>query len=121
MSEQIEAGEGWRLIDKHTDKPREGDQYLYWNKWRDRPKPLDPWDFTHTYRRRIPAKPERLVVKEVIASICHLKKKPEAWKVVASIGATFPGTGYLDANEARQLADWLTRYADWREAQGEAK
>ena len=66
---------------------------------------------------KIPAKPERLVLKEVTASICHRKQKPEPWKVVVSIDATFPGTGYLSGDEARQLADWLARYADWREAQ----
>ena len=70
---------------------------------------------------KIPAKPERLVLKEVAASICHRKKKPETWKVVASIDATFPGTGYLDADEARQLAEWLISVAEWREAQDAAK
>jgi hypothetical protein len=27
----------------------------------------------------------------------------------------------FNAKQARQLADWLTRYADWREAQDAAK
>lgn len=26
-----------------------------------------------------------------------------------------------NAQQARQLADWLTRYAEWREAQGDSK
>jgi hypothetical protein len=121
MSEQIEAGDGWRLIDKQKDTKRPGDEY--WSC-------LDEWVTSsndgifyseHVYRRRIPAKPERLVLKEVTASICHRKKKPETWEVVASIDAAFPGTGYLDGDEARQLADWLTRFADWREAQDAAK
>jgi hypothetical protein len=72
-------------------------------------------------RRSIPAKPEPLVLKEVTASVCHRRKKPEEWKVVASIDAWFFGTGYLDEHEARQLADWLARYAEWREAQEDSE
>jgi hypothetical protein len=117
MSE-IEAGKGWRLIDKAKDKKKPGDEY--WSCFGEWALASNDGMFhsEHVYRRRIPAKPpERLVLKEVAASICHRKKKPQAWRAVASIDATFPGTGYLDAHEARQLADWLNRYADWREAQ----
>jgi hypothetical protein len=113
MSE-IEPGDGWRLIDKHTDKPREGDQYLYWNKWRDRPKPLDPWDFTHTYRRRIPAKPEAMEIDDELTiktgditnqpCLLHREEDKPYWIC-------------FDPHECRKLADWLARYADWREAQ----
>ena len=119
MSE-IEAGEGWRLLGP-DEVVRDGDEpwHRFEKRWM---YGLMEVPYTakayHAVRRRIPAKPERLVLKEVAASICHRKKKPETWKVVASIDATFPGTGYVDAAEARQLADWLTRYADWREAQG---
>jgi hypothetical protein len=117
MSE-IEASEGWRMIDKEKDTPREGDEFYCLASWQKRLHPLHPFSSTETYRRRIPAKPERLVLKEVTASICHRKKKPETWEVLASIDAAFPDANYLDGDEARQLADWLTRYADWREAQG---
>jgi hypothetical protein len=117
--EKINPGDGWRLLGP-DEVVKDGDE-----RWRKSEKRwvLIPMDVPYTakaypaVRRRIPAKPERLVLKEVAASICHRKKKPETWKVVASIDATFPGTGYLDAAEARQLADWLTRYAEWREAQ----
>jgi len=121
MSEQINPGDGYRLIDKHTDKPREGDQYLYWNKWRDRPKPLAPWDFTHTYRRRIPAKPEAISMMDPSGMIA-VTALPET----VTIEQEFPGeeSDFViieTVQYARQLADWLTRYADWREAQDAAK
>jgi hypothetical protein len=122
MSE-IQPGDGWRLLTA-GEELRHGDELLTSRGWLVIPSIFigervnDGHRDLSTFRRRIPAKPERLVLKEVAASICHRKKKPETWKVVASIDATFPGTGYVDAAEARQLADWLTRYADWREAQG---
>jgi hypothetical protein len=124
MSEQIEPGDGWRLLG--PDEPvKFADEFLSnaTGCWHPMTKDLYGWKANCfiAVRRRIPAKPERLVLKEVAASICYRKKKPETWKAVASIDATFPGTGYLDADESRQLADWLTRYADWREAQDAAK
>jgi hypothetical protein len=118
MSE-IQAGDGWRLLGP-DETVKFADEYLSnaTGCWHPMTKDLYGWKANCfiAVRRRIPAKPERLVLKELEASICHRKKKPETWKVVASI-FTFPGTGYLDGDEARQLADWLTRYADWREAQ----
>ena len=113
MSE-FTPGEGWRLIDIEKDTPEKGDQaFCGPGRWKDRNSWFRPFNKSVVYRRRIPASPERLVLKEVTASICHRKKKPETWKVVASIDVAFPGTGYLDGDEARQLADWLTRFADW--------
>lgn len=112
MSE-IQAGDGWRLIDKHTDKPREGDQYLYWNKWRYRPNPLAPWDFTHTYRRRIPAKPEAMEIDGHLVSL--------EWGFVR-IGSLFSHYYFSSRTEAiRKLGEWLISVADWREAQDAAK
>jgi len=108
MSE-IQAGEGYRLIDKHTDKPREGDQYLYWNKWRDRPKPLDPWDFTHTYRRRIPAKPEAMEIDGHVVSFDNGSLRIES---------LFSSNFFWGRTQAiRQFGEWLISVADWREAQ----
>jgi len=126
MSEQIEAGDGWRLLGP-DDVLRHGDEMLFYvdgkAHWTAAPDTCfnEPKAKYFLYRRSIPAKPERLVLKEVAASICHRKKKPETWKVVASIDATFPGTGYVDAAEARKLADWLTRFADWQESQKNQK
>jgi len=63
---------------------------------------------------RIPAKPEALEIdhqtikcnsfNEVMAS-----DEVEVWRLVSNPA------------EARTLADWLNRYADWREAQDAAK
>jgi hypothetical protein len=111
MSE-IEAGEGYRLIDKHTDKPREGDQYLYWNKWRDRPKPLDPWDFTHTYRRRIPAKPEAM--PSLVDSVKRIRH-------FATGSCDMPLETRLKCI-AKECEASLSKFvADWREAQDAGK
>jgi hypothetical protein len=123
MSE-FTPGDGWRLLGPDESVDGFGDEHkTSYGVWVKVPSYFTLWkakDFI-AVRRRIPAKPERLVLREVTASICHRKKKPEEWKVVAAIDATFPGTGYVDAAEARQLAAWLTRYAVWREAQDAAK
>jgi hypothetical protein len=105
-TEKILPGDGWRLIDKEKDEPREGDQYLYWNKWRDRPKPLDPWDFTHTYRRRIPAKPEAIQIRDK-KLFMDLEND-----VVISDGFA---NSYIYRNELRPVIAWLQQVAEWRE------
>jgi hypothetical protein len=109
----IQAGDGWRLIDKAKDEPREGDQrFIKAGEWAGRVKWWEPFHLTLTYRRRIPAKPEAMEIDhqtikcnsfdEVMAK----DDSGEVWRVVSN------------TEQARQLADWLTRYADWREAQG---
>jgi hypothetical protein len=66
---------------------------------------------------KTPAKPEAMEAGEIQVEVGHsdrlfliLQPGPpgEAGDVVVG-----------NATEARQLADWLTRFADWREAQGE--
>lgn len=113
MSEQIEPGDGYRLIDKHTDKPRGGDQYLCWNKWRNRPNPLAPWDFTHTYRRRIPAKPDIYHISEI-----KLEVDSKSSGVILASDYTLEKPLEFDVEQAREIANWWRQYADWREAQG---
>lgn len=105
----IEPGEGWRLIDKHQDTPKEGDQFLYWNRWKDRPNPLMPWNFTHTYRRRIPAKPEP-------NGVLFYEWRVENEKAVIRIDME---KAEFNSKQARELANWLTQYADWQESQND--
>jgi len=122
MSE-IEPGEGWRLLGP-DEVVRDGDEpwHRFEKRWM-----YGPMEVPYTakaypaVRRRIPAKPEALdiwnafevsVVLGVAANfvIRQMGASQDEWDVV--IG---------NAVEARQLADWLTRYAEWREAQDAAK
>ncbi len=119
MSE-IEAGDGWRLLGPDESVDGFGDEHKtsegVWVKVPSYFTLRKAKDFI-AVRRRIPAKPEALdiwnafevsVGSGVAANfvIRQMGASQDEWDVV--IG---------DAAEARQLADWLTRFADWREAQ----
>jgi hypothetical protein len=108
MSEQIEAGEGWRLIDKEKCIPEEGDEV--WCSCTDKWMPIFKGDYFcdgDTYRRRIPAKPEPY-------GVVFYEWRVIDGKAVIRIDME---RAEFNAMQARQLADWLNRYADWREAQ----
>jgi hypothetical protein len=117
---EIQAGEGYRLIDNQKDRPMEGDEHYHLDGWRKRSYPSHPFTNTDTYRRRIPAKPEALDIWNAfevgvgsgVAADFVIRQMAllDEWDVV--IG---------NAAEARQLADWLMRFADWREAQDAGK
>jgi hypothetical protein len=65
-------------------------------------------------RRRIPAKPEAMEIDHQTIKCNSFNEvmarddSGEVWRVVSN------------PEQARQLADWLNRYADWREAQDAA-
>jgi hypothetical protein len=65
-------------------------------------------------RRRIPAKPEPIKIRHTLIKCNSFNDVSRSTNQDVSL---LVGS----ADEARQLADWLTRYAEWREAQGEAK
>jgi len=113
MSE-IEPGEGYRLLDKKKDTPKEGDEFYYCDSWRKRPYPLHPFSSTETYRRRIPAKPEAIWIDGHLLSLYE-------GSVLIGCKAAYEYCFPSSTEDIRQLADWLTRYADWREAQDAAK
>ena len=120
MSEQIEPGDGWRLLGP-DEVLRHGDEMLFYVDgkpyWLTAPDTCfnEPKAKHFPYRRRIPAKPEAMEIDhqtikcnsfdEVMAK----DDSGEVWRVVSN------------AEQARQLADWLARYANWREAQDAAK
>jgi hypothetical protein len=121
MSKQIEAGDGWRLLGPDEPVSGFGDEYKRadgtWTKVPLYPNGEKASKFI-AVRRRIPAKPKRLdiwnafevsVGSGVAANfvIQQMGASQDEWDVVVG-----------NATEARQLADWLTRYAEWREAQG---
>ena len=118
MSEQIEPGDGWRMLG--PDEPiKAGDEF-----WRDAIplfKHKAGWIPTisgfiglvaHGFkiRRRIPAKPEAIKIRHTLIKCNSFNDVMRATNQDVSL---LVGS----AAEARQLADWLTRYADWREAQ----
>lgn len=111
MSE-IEPGEGWRLLGPQ-EVIKKGDEVcpLFSFIWSEVPEQfIGKENQGSQIRRRIPAKPEAMEIDhqtikcnsfdEVMA-----KDDSGSWRVVSN------------TEQARQLADWLTRFADWREAQ----
>ena len=119
MSEQIEAGEGWRLLGP-DEVIRKGDEVYTGSGWF---VTLDAGLVVaeYTYRRRIPAKPEAMDIWNAFEVSVRLGIAENF--VIRQMGASQDEWDVVigDAVEARQLADWLTRYADWREAQDAAK
>jgi len=119
MSE-IEAGEGWRLLGP-DEVVRDGDEpwHRFEKRWM---YGLMEVPYTakayHAVRRRIPAKPEAMVVDDRNGQLAASAALSDCCLVQIG-GGRGRETIVLSGNqEIRQLADWLTRYADWREAQG---
>jgi hypothetical protein len=74
----------------------------------------------HVYRRRVPAKPEALDINNAFR--VEFGSSGQLFQILQpgppdDVGDVVIG----NAIEARQLADWLTRFADWREAQDAGK
>ena len=120
MSE-IEPGEGWRLIDKAKDKKKPGDEY--WSCFGEWALASNDGMFhsEHVYRRRIPAKPESMVVDDSNGQLATSAALLDCCLVQIGGGRGGETIVLSGIQEVRQLADWLTRYADWREAQEEGK
>ena len=116
MSEQIEAGEGYRLIDKAKDTKRAGDEY--WSCFGEWATASNDGMFhsEHVYRRRVPAKPEAMEI-EAEAGLKSWVKKDSVIIEQENESGELECVLLWTTQSIRQLADWLTRYADWREAQ----
>jgi hypothetical protein len=70
---------------------------------------------------KIPAKPEALELKDSNGEI-DASAGPKDCSLIQDGRGEFPEVIVLSGTqEIRQLADWLTRYADWREAQEDSK
>jgi hypothetical protein len=112
MREQIEPGDGWRLLGP-DDVLRHGDEMLFYVDhkayWMPAPDACfnQPVAKHFIYRRRIPAKPEP-------DGTLFYEWRVENQKATIRLDIE---KAELNARQARQLADRLTRYADWREAQ----
>ena len=110
MSE-IQAGDGYRLLGP-DEIVRQGDEFLCYG---------GDWDIVTTkmigypaagtvVSRRIPAKPEAMEIDG------HTIINDNGFPRFSNAG----NSAYYFSSipeSIRQLADWLTRYADWREAQ----
>jgi hypothetical protein len=119
MSE-IEAGEGWRLLGP-GEVVREGDEFINFGEWQPVFKLMIGEETTGQVRRRIPAKPEALDIWNAFE--VSVGSGVAANFVVRQMGASQDEWDVVIGNavEAGQLADWLTRYAGWREAQDAGK
>ena len=111
MSE-IEAGEGYRLIDKAKDKKKPGDEY--WSCFGEWVTASNDGIFysEHVYRRRIPAKPEAM--PSLVDSVKRIRH-------FATGSCDMPLETRLKCI-AKECEASLSRFdADWREAQDAAK
>jgi hypothetical protein len=116
MSEQIEPGEGWRLLGPDESVDGFGDEHkTSKGVWVKVPSYFTLWkakDFI-AVRRRMPAKPKAIWIN--------------GHRVSFTEGSVHIGNKAYDywfsshTEDIRQLADWLTRFADWREAQDAGK
>ncbi len=118
MSE-IQAGDGWRLLGP-DEVVKDGDE-----RWRRSEKRwvLIPMDVPYTakaypaVRRRIPAKPEAMVVDDRNGQLATSAALSDCCLVQIGGGRGTETIVLSGIQEARQLANWLNRYAEWREAQ----
>jgi hypothetical protein len=121
MSE-IEPGDGWRLLgpDERVRALADERYGLTDGEWH----PVSPMHYLwkasdfHAVRRRIPAKPEPLELKDSNGEL-DASAGPKDCSLMQDGRGELPEVIVLSGTqEIRQLADWLTRYAEWREAQG---
>lgn len=117
--EKIEPGDGWRLLGP-DETVRDGDEVLFpftgWGQARD----IGNRSGRFTYRRRIPAKPEPMEIDDGFR--VELGNNLDHFAILQAGPPDSAGDVVIgSADEARQLADWLTRYAEWREAQDAGK
>jgi hypothetical protein len=115
MSEQINPGDGWRLLGP-DEVVRDGDEpwHRFEKRWM-----YGPMEVPYTakaypaVRRRIPAKPEAMEIDGHLVSL--------EWGFVR-IGSLFSHYYFSSRTEAiRKLGQWCIAVADWREAQDAAK
>jgi hypothetical protein len=125
MSEQIQAGDGWRLLGPdEVVFPLDERYFAEDGSWHQ----MSPQKFLckanlwTAVRRRIPAKPEAMVVDDSNGQLATSAALSDCCLVQIGGGRGGETIVLSGTQEIRQLADWLNRYADWREAQeGEFK
>ena len=117
MSEQIEPGDGWRLLGPE-EQVKFADEFLSnaTGCWHPMIKDLYGWKANCfiAARRRIPAKPEPIKLRHTLIKCNSFNDVMRATNQDVSLLVS-------SVAEARKLADWLNLYADWREAQEASK
>ena len=113
MSEQIEPGEGWRLLGP-DETVRDGDEFFNFGEWQLVVKLMTGEIAAGSVvRRRIPAKPEAMEIDGHRVSLDNGFMR---------IGSLFSHYYFSSRTEAiRKLGEWCISVADWREAQGDSK
>jgi hypothetical protein len=111
MSEQIEPGDGWRLL-RPDEVIRKGDQHFTGSNWIE----TEDMGFVvdeYIYRRRMPAKPEALEIDGHRVSLENGFPR---------FGSLFSHYYFSSRTEAiRKLGEWCISVAEWREAQDAGK
>jgi len=112
MNEQINPGDGWRLLGP-DEVVREGDEpwHRFAKRWMN--VPMDVPYTAKAYpavRRRIPTKPEPF-------GVLFYEWRVENSKAVIRIDME---KAEFNSKQARELANWLTQYADWQESQNDS-
>jgi hypothetical protein len=125
MNEQIEPGEGWRLL-RPDDVLRHGDEMLFYVDhkpyWMPTPDACfnQPVAKHFTYRRRIPAKPEAMEIKGESGLKGWMRKDNTLVLEQKDDSGGFECVLIWETKSIRQVIAWLQQVAEWREAQ-EAK
>jgi hypothetical protein len=121
MSE-IQAGEGYRLIDKATDTKRPGDEYWScFDKWVTSSND-GRFHSEHVYRRRIPAKPEAMEIADSYGDVSAVFLSGlESVRIQQLFLGDEPNSIDLDIQNIRKLGEWCISVADWREAQEDSE
>ena len=127
MSEQIEPGDGWRLLGP-DDVLRHGDEMLFYvdgkPHWMAAPDTCfdQPVAKYFPNRRRIPAKPEAMEIETERGLVTMQVYEPYVCVWISQMLGEYPEDVRLDTTEQiRQVISWLQQAADWREAQGDAR
>jgi hypothetical protein len=111
MSEQIEAGEGWRLLGP-DQVIKDGDEVYIKGDWFGT-SAAGLVVAGYIYRRRIPAKPKAIWI--------------DGHRVSFTEGSVHIGNKAYDycfsshTEDIRKLGEWCISVAEWREAQEAAK
>jgi hypothetical protein len=113
MMSEIEAGDGWRLIDTEKDTPMKGDQaFCGPGRWMNRNYRNRPFNKSVVYRRRITAKPEAM--PSLVDSVKRIRH-------FATGRCDMPLETRLQCIAKECEASLSKLDADWREAQEGAK
>ena len=114
---EMQAGDGWRLL-AAGEELQHGDELLTSEGWMAIPSMFigERVNDLSTFRRRIPAKPEKLLLHGDVDDL-------------SAIVDNFGGVSIrqcedwitIEGESIRQFSQWLQQVADWREAQDATK